>query len=78
MCDIAASIGIGTFQAFHAGFSEEQIRDLKEIEEKVSVIYGMVIHMLHNNDYSKIDDYIKNNCAYDCRYFIIKRVVEKD
>ena len=39
----------------HAGFSEEQIRDLKEIEEKVSVIYGMVIHMLHNNDYSKID-----------------------
>ena len=30
------------------------------------------------NDYSKIDDYIKNNCAYDCRYFIIKRVVEKD
>ena len=19
------------------------------------------------NDYSKIDDYIKNNCAYDCR-----------
>ena len=30
------------------------------------------------NDYSKIDEYIKNNCAYDCRYFIIKRVVEKD
>ena len=29
------------------------------------------------NDYSKIDDYIKNNCDYDCRYFIIKRVVEK-
>ena len=25
------------------------------------------------NDYSKIDEYIKNNCAYDCRYFIIKQ-----
>lgn len=25
------------------------------------------------NDYSKIDDYIKDNCAYDCRYFIIKK-----
>ena len=31
------------------------------------------------NDYKKIDEYIKNNCAYDCRYFILKRIksVEK-
>ena len=31
------------------------------------------------NDYKKIDEYIKTNCAYDCRYFILKRVktVEK-
>ena len=26
------------------------------------------------NDYSIIDNYIKENCAYDCKYFIIKRV----
>lgn len=25
------------------------------------------------NDYKKIDSYIKNNCAYECRYFIIKK-----
>lgn len=39
----------------HTGFSEEQISDLKEIEDKVSIIYGMIIHMLKDNDYSKID-----------------------
>ena len=25
------------------------------------------------NDYSTIDTYISENCAYDCRYFIIKK-----
>lgn len=25
------------------------------------------------NDYNKIDEYIKENCAYNCRYFILKR-----
>lgn len=25
------------------------------------------------NDYSKIDDYLKNYCSYDCRYFILKK-----
>ncbi len=29
------------------------------------------------NDFNKIDDYIKNNCAYDCRYFVIKKIMEK-
>lgn len=29
------------------------------------------------NDISKVDSYIKNNCAYDCKYFILKRIVEK-
>ena len=27
------------------------------------------------NDYSKIDSYIKDNCAYDCKYFIIKKKI---
>ena len=26
------------------------------------------------NDYEKIDNYIKNNCAYDCKYFVIKKI----
>ncbi len=25
------------------------------------------------NDSEKINDYIKNNCAYDCKYFILKK-----
>jgi len=28
----------------------------------------------NNNNYEKIDDYIKNYCAYECRYFIIKKI----
>lgn len=26
------------------------------------------------NDFENVKDYIKNQCAYDCRYFIIKKV----
>lgn len=29
------------------------------------------------NDYGKIMDYIQNSCAYDCKYFILKHIVEK-
>ena len=25
------------------------------------------------NKYSSLDDYIKNSCAYDCKYFIAKK-----
>ena len=28
------------------------------------------------NDIDMIDDYIKNNCDYDCSYFILKKVEE--
>lgn len=28
------------------------------------------------NDYSNIKNYIKKYCAYECRYFIIKKVVD--
>lgn len=27
------------------------------------------------NDYEKIDEYIKNHCAYECRYFILKKTI---
>ena len=26
------------------------------------------------NDYDNLDTYIKNNCAYGCRYFVLERV----
>lgn len=26
------------------------------------------------NNYAKVKDYLKNNCAYGCKYFIAKRV----
>ena len=26
------------------------------------------------NDITKVDDYIKNLCAYECKYFIIKKI----
>ncbi|MFI3314992.1 MAG: inorganic phosphate transporter [Rikenellaceae bacterium] len=39
----------------HSGFTSEQIADLKEIEGKVVVIYGMINHMIQSGDYSKID-----------------------
>ena len=26
------------------------------------------------NDISKVDDYIKQHCAYECKYFLIKKV----
>ncbi len=26
------------------------------------------------NDYSNVEDYIKNYCAYKCKYFILKKV----
>ncbi len=29
------------------------------------------------NDYSNVQKYIKENCAYDCRYFILEKIKEK-
>ncbi|HOP65455.1 MAG TPA: DUF1027 domain-containing protein [Bacilli bacterium] len=26
------------------------------------------------NDFSLVEDYIKNNCAYGCKYFIIEKI----
>ena len=26
------------------------------------------------NDYNKIEGYLKDNCAYGCRYFILKKI----
>ncbi len=28
------------------------------------------------NSFDKKDDYIKNTCAYDCRHFVLKKILE--
>ena len=28
------------------------------------------------NDYANVEKYIKENCAYDCRYFILEKIKE--
>lgn len=28
----------------------------------------------HSNDISKVEDYINNNCAYGCRWFILEKI----
>ena len=30
------------------------------------------------NDYGTLDNYLKNNCAYDCKYFILEKVNENN
>lgn len=29
------------------------------------------------NNFNNVDDYIKNHCSYDCRYFIIEKVTNE-
>ncbi len=33
-------------------------------------------HFNKINDFNNVDEYIKNNCAYECRHFIIEKIVE--
>lgn len=40
---------------------------LKGFCEKDNPLYNSI------NDYETIDNYIKENCAYECKYFIIKK-----
>ena len=30
------------------------------------------------NDYNKLDGYIKNNCAYGCKYFVLEKLENKE
>jgi uncharacterized protein YutD len=30
------------------------------------------------NDYSKVDKYIKENCAFDCKYYILEKIKEEN
>jgi len=29
------------------------------------------------NNYDNLEDYLKNNCANDCRYFVLKKIINK-
>ena len=29
------------------------------------------------NNYDNLDNYLKNNCAYGCKYFVLKKVSDK-
>ena len=29
------------------------------------------------NNYKNVETYIKNNCAYDCKYFILEKIENK-
>ena len=30
------------------------------------------------NDYSNVDKYIKENCAFDCKYYILEKIKENE
>lgn len=41
---------------------------LKGLCDKDNKIYNKI------NDYNNIDTYLKEECAYDCKYFVIKKI----
>lgn len=41
---------------------------LKGFCEKENKLFNAI------NDYTKVEEYIKKSCSYDCRYFIIKKL----
>ncbi len=43
---------------------------LKGFNKKENKIFNKI------NDFKNVDKYIKENCAYDCRYFILERIKE--
>lgn len=44
---------------------------LKGFNKKNNKFYKVI------NDYNKVDSYIKNNCAYGCKYFILEKLENK-
>lgn len=41
---------------------------LKGFCKKENALYNEI------NNYEKKEDYLKNDCAYDCRYFVIEKI----
>ena len=44
---------------------------LKGFTKKDNKIYNKI------NDFNNLEKYLKTNCAYDCRYFILEKINEK-
>ena len=42
---------------------------LKGFNKKNNKFYSKI------NDYNNVEKYIKENCAYDCKYFILEKIV---
>lgn len=60
----------------HQGFSQEQIEDLRMIENKVKVIYNMIEYILKNNDYSQLNATLTmRDSLFDDFAQIIKRQI---
>lgn len=45
---------------------------LKGFNKKNNKYYNKI------NDYNNVDKYIKENCAYDCKYFILEKIIENN
>lgn len=41
---------------------------LKGFCKKANKLYSDI------NDYEKKNDYLRNNCAYDCKYFVLEKI----
>lgn len=60
----------------HQGFNQEQIEDLRMIENKVKVIYNMIEYILKNNDYSQLSATLTmRDSLFDDFAQIIKRQI---
>ena len=46
--------------------------DINDLHEKITDYYEEFDYRI--NDYRKIDEYMKEYCAYGCKYFILKRI----
>ncbi len=44
---------------------------LKGFTKKGNKIYNKI------NDYNNLEKYLKENCAFDCKYFILEKINEK-
>ena len=69
---ISISLGIVFYwKTISKYFIDINVRLIRFIK---TVLYYILLKPI--NDYSKLDDYIKNSCAYGCKYFLLKKVKE--
>ena len=52
--------------------NREVIADLKGFNKKKNKNFNKI------NDYNNLDKYIKENCAYGCKYFVLEKISEEN